>query len=94
MVIFQPVSVAMLRAWKLGLSSSSHENATLEPAKELAISASLVYGLCAAGKIRHERHGLGRGTIRIPREALDEYRRSAEAKPKGEVVGLTHITLR
>jgi excisionase family DNA binding protein len=44
-------------------------------AKELGISSSLVYGLCAAGKIRHERHGLGRGTIRIPREALDEYRK-------------------
>lgn len=46
-----------------------------QAATELGISASLVYGLCAAGKIRHERHGLGRGTIRIPREALDEYRK-------------------
>lgn len=43
-------------------------------AKELGISSSLVYGLCAARKIRHERHGMGRGVIRIPREALDEYR--------------------
>ena len=43
-------------------------------AKELGISVSLVYGLIAAGKIRHERHGLGRGTIRIPAEAMDEYR--------------------
>ena len=65
-----------------------------QAAKELGISQSLVYGLCAAGKIRHERHGLGRGTIRIPREALDEYRKSAVATPKAEIVGLTHITLR
>lgn len=43
-------------------------------AKELRISVSLVYGLCASGKIRHERHGLGRGVIRIAKEALDEYR--------------------
>lgn len=46
-----------------------------QAAKELGISQSLVYGLLAAGKIRHERHGLGRGTIRIPQEALDEYRK-------------------
>jgi excisionase family DNA binding protein len=44
-------------------------------AKELGISLSLMYGLCAAGKIRHERHGLGRGVIRIPAEALEEYRK-------------------
>lgn len=65
-----------------------------QTAKELGISQSLVYGLCAVGKIRHERHGLGRGTIRIPREALDEYRKRAEATPKAEIVGLKHITLR
>jgi excisionase family DNA binding protein len=45
-------------------------------AELLGVSAALVYALCAAGKIRHERHGLGRGTIRIPLEALEEYRKS------------------
>ncbi|MDB5312704.1 MAG: DNA-binding protein, partial [Gemmataceae bacterium] len=50
-------------------------------ATELGVSPSLVYLLCKSGKIRHERHGLRRGTIRIPREALAEYRRAAEAKP-------------
>ena len=45
-----------------------------EAAEQLRISTALVYALCAAKKIRHERHGLGRGTIRIPPEALDEYR--------------------
>ena len=54
-------------------------------AARLGISCALVYGLCAAGKIRHERHGLGRGTIRIPEDALDEYRKRStvpgEAQP-------------
>jgi excisionase family DNA binding protein len=47
-----------------------------EAAAELGVSANLVYGLCQRGRIRHERHGLGRGTIRIPEDALEEYRRS------------------
>jgi excisionase family DNA binding protein len=69
-------------------------------AKELGISASLVYSLCAAGKIRHERHGLRRGTIRIPREALDEYRKistvsgtGGTASPPPARVKLSHIKL-
>lgn len=45
-----------------------------EAAKELRISLALCYGLIAARKIRHERHGLGRGRILIPSDALDEYR--------------------
>lgn len=46
-----------------------------QAAQELSLSESLVYKLVAAGKIRHERHGMGRGVIRIPRDSLDEYRR-------------------
>jgi len=45
-----------------------------QAALELSLSEALVYKLVAAGKIRHERHGMGRGVIRIPKEALDEYR--------------------
>jgi len=30
----------------------------------------------AAKKLRHERHGLGRGKIRIPEDAVEDYRRS------------------
>ena len=45
-----------------------------EAAEKLGVSAGLVYGLCAAGQLRHERFGLGRGTIRISDEALGEYR--------------------
>ena len=46
-----------------------------ETANLLGVSVALVYGLCTRRKIRHERHGLGRGTIRIPEDALDEYRK-------------------
>ena len=45
-----------------------------EAAEHLGISRGLVYVLCRAGRIRHERHGTGRGTLRIEKAALDEYR--------------------
>jgi excisionase family DNA binding protein len=47
-----------------------------QAAKELGISPALVYALVAAGEIEHERHGLGRGCIRITEEALRRYRES------------------
>ena len=54
-------------------------------AAELGISVSLVYGLIASRRLRHERFGLGRGIIRIPVEAIAEYRRNCtvaqEVKP-------------
>jgi excisionase family DNA binding protein len=34
-----------------------------QAAERLGISPVLVSGLCAAGKIRHARHGLGRGSV-------------------------------
>jgi excisionase family DNA binding protein len=46
-----------------------------EAAVVLTISDALVYALCASGKLRHERFGVGRGTIRIPVDAIEEYRR-------------------
>ncbi len=45
-----------------------------EAAEQINMSAALVYALVAAKKIRHERHGMGRGRIRIPADALEEYR--------------------
>ena len=64
-------------------------------AAELGVSPSLVYGLCAAGRIRHERHGLKRGTIRISADALDEYRKGCGASPGVDAhAGLRHITPR
>lgn len=49
-----------------------------QAALSLGVSPTLVYALVEARKIRHERYGLGRGTIRIPEDALDEYRKSRE----------------
>jgi excisionase family DNA binding protein len=67
-----------------------------EAAEMLAVSPATMYALCAHKRIRHERHGSGRGTIRIPTEALEEYRRSvtinAEREPeKPPPVPLRHI---
>ena len=59
-----------------------------QTAERLGVSASLVYGLCSAGRLRHERYGLGRGTIRVPPDALDEYRR-AQTVPANNRVGPT-----
>ncbi len=44
-----------------------------EAAERLGVSQALVYMLVAARKIRHQRHGLRRGAIRIPEDALAEY---------------------
>jgi hypothetical protein len=45
-----------------------------EAASRLMISPALLYALCAACRIRHERHGLGRGKILISESAIQEYR--------------------
>jgi excisionase family DNA binding protein len=52
-----------------------------EAAEALDLSIATVYQLCALRKIRHERHGAGRGTIRISPEAIDEYRDSVTVAP-------------
>lgn len=49
-----------------------------QAAERLGVSNSLVYLLCRDRFIRHERHGRGRGTIRISSRALDEYRQTSE----------------
>ena len=46
-----------------------------QAANKLGVSPALVYALCSARRLGHERYGLGRGKIVIPPEALDEYRR-------------------
>jgi excisionase family DNA binding protein len=63
---------------------------------QLGVSPTLIYALCAARKIRHERHGLGRGKIVIPEDALDEYRRRRVVSVDEERTPppLEHITLR
>jgi len=46
-----------------------------ETAGRLGVSLAVVYALCSARKIRHERHGFKRGKILIPETSLEEYRR-------------------
>lgn len=55
-----------------------------ETAERLGISLAVVYALCSARKIRHERHGLKRGKILIPESALEEYRRLRTVEVEGE----------
>ncbi len=64
-------------------------------AARLGVSQSLVYSLCAAGRIKHERHGLGRGRVVIAEEALEAYRRTREreGRPDASPLPLKHITL-
>jgi excisionase family DNA binding protein len=52
-----------------------------QAAESLSISTGLLYALVALGRIRHERYGLGRGTIRISEEALQEFRQSRTVAP-------------
>ena len=74
-----------------------------QAAQELQVSTALIYGLVAAGEIEHERHGLGRGRIRITEAALSAYRLTRTRKAKGESappppsrqpVTLKHLRLR
>jgi excisionase family DNA binding protein len=49
-----------------------------QAAEKLSVSPTLVYSLVSQRLIRHERIGVKRGVIRIPDDALDEYRRARE----------------
>jgi excisionase family DNA binding protein len=69
-------------------------------ADQLGVSATLLYKLVAAGKIAHERHGLGRGKILIRPDALEDYRlsrtsgvRSEAYRPRPTRVKLKHLQL-
>ena len=63
-----------------------------EVAIRLEVSRSLVYSLCSAGKILHERYGLGRGCIRISEEALADFHKRNK-KVGGPSTDLKHIKL-
>jgi excisionase family DNA binding protein len=56
-----------------------------ETADRLHLSSNTVRALCCTRKLRHERHGLGRGKILIPEDAIEEYRLSVTvpATPSG-----------
>jgi excisionase family DNA binding protein len=64
-----------------------------QAASALGVSPSLVYALCAAGKIAHERHGLGRGRVVIREEALEAYRQKCvkEGRALPAPLELKHI---
>jgi excisionase family DNA binding protein len=58
-----------------------------QAAEALGVSQAIVYALCAARRIRHQRIGLGRGTIRIPEDAIAEYRESVTVEPVAVAAG-------
>lgn len=51
-----------------------------ECAQMLRVSPGCVYQLVSQNKLPHLRVGCGRGTIRIPEEALEEYLQSGLAE--------------
>ncbi len=52
-----------------------------EAAALLSISAQSVYKMCSQKKVRHLRLGIGRGTVRIPASALDDFIAQATVQP-------------
>jgi excisionase family DNA binding protein len=74
-----------------------------EAAEALHLSETTVRSLCKTRKLRHERHGVGRGAIRIPEDAIEEYRASVTVRAAGQTpapppprpaVTLKHLQLR
>jgi excisionase family DNA binding protein len=62
-----------------------------EAAKRLEVSTSMVYALCAEGRLPHVRVGLGRGTIRISEDDLKSFQESCRTDRSAPLVGLKHI---
>ena len=57
------------------------------------VSASLVYGLCKAGRLDHIRIGVGRGTIRIPQAAIDRMKQDGRGPIVAEHPPLKHVSV-
>jgi excisionase family DNA binding protein len=69
-----------------------------EAAIKLEVSPALVYSLAASGKLRYCRVGHGRGRIRIPEDAIQEYLARCtfdvkEQKPAPPAPRLKHLRL-
>ena len=65
-----------------------------QTALRLNVSPSLVYALCAAGKLPHYRVGVGRGCIRIEEVDLETVRKSPPPRPQDRFnLGLKHLAL-
>jgi len=54
-------------------------------ADELGVAPTTVYAMCHRKQILHTRVGSGRGTIRIPEEALAAYLASVTVAPAAEI---------
>ncbi len=65
-----------------------------QAAQRLNVSKSLVYALCAEGRLKHYRVGIGRGTIRIDESDLPSVRMEPALPTAHRVeAGLKHLTL-
>jgi excisionase family DNA binding protein len=53
-----------------------------EVSHRLGVSAATIYSLCAVRRLGHIRLGVGRGTIRIREQDLDEYLAKAIVAPE------------
>ena len=65
-----------------------------EVAKRLDVSVSMIYSLCAGGRMPHVRVGLGRGTIRISEEDLTAFLEACRADRPAPAASLRHIKIR
>jgi excisionase family DNA binding protein len=54
-----------------------------QASERLGVKPGLVYQLVATRRLRHCRIGRGRGVIRIPEDAIEEYLRSVTVEPCG-----------
>jgi excisionase family DNA binding protein len=50
-------------------------------AERLAVSSATAYELCAQRKLAHLRLGVGRGTIRVDEQALDDFIKGTTVQP-------------
>jgi excisionase family DNA binding protein len=55
-----------------------------QAAEQLEVSPSLVYALCARGKLGHHRVGLGRGAIRITDDDVRAYRDATRVEARAD----------
>jgi excisionase family DNA binding protein len=66
-----------------------------QAAQRLDVSKSLVYALCAEGRLKHYRVGIGRGTIRIAEEDLASVREERSHPPQLLIeADLKHLSLK
>jgi excisionase family DNA binding protein len=65
-----------------------------DAASRLGVSAGLIYSLVAGRKLRFVRVGNGRGRIRIPEDAIDEYLSRVTFAPQEPKVPAVRVKLK